>query len=114
MNIEYNDYNVAKVDVGTVTAATKTQVGVPADFDKLVKVIDVSGSMFITFKISTTVYKARVNAVITLAGIEFGGIMLSSGDPVIVSGLLEKDTTKAYATLAVTAMPSAKTTKSAK
>lgn len=110
MNIEYNEYNVAKVDVGTVTVATKTQIGKPVDFDKLAKIVDKSGNMFITFKISTTVYKANVNAVITSSGIEFGSIILSSGDPVIVSGLLEKDTTKAYATITITSLSNAKST----
>ena len=110
MVLEYNEYNVAKVDVGTVTSATKTEVGKPVDFDKLAKIVDKSGNMFITFKISTTEYKANVNAVITSSGIEFGGIILSSGDPAIISGLLEKDTTKAYATIAITAVTANRTT----
>lgn len=111
MKIEYNAYNVAKTDVGTVTAATKTEIGKPADYNKLVKLVECSGLMQITFKISTTVYKAAVTCTVTSSGIEFGGIILSSGDPAICSGLIEKDTTKAYATISITSLSNAKSTK---
>lgn len=112
MNIDYNDYNVVKVDIGTVTDSTKTQIGTPSDFAKLTKLIKRSGIAIVTFKISTTVYIASLNAVVDDGDILLAGVIVSSGDPAFVTATLEVDTTKAYATLAVTAMPSAKTIKS--
>lgn len=118
MEIKYNSYNVPKVDIGTITDSTKTEIGTDVDLKKLTKLVDESGVMQITFKISTTVYVASVNATVKTAGIEIGGIILSSGSPVIVSGLLEDGTGKAYATIGITSLTNAnanaKVAKSAK
>lgn len=112
MNIDYNDYNVVKVDIGTVTDSTKTEIGTPADFAKLAKLVKRSGIAIVTFKISTTVYVASLNAVVDDGDVVLAGVIVSSGEPAFVTATLEADTSKAYATLAVTAMPTAKTTKS--
>lgn len=112
MIIDYNDYNVVKVDIGTVTDSTKTEIGTPADFAKLAKLVKRSGLAIVSFKISTTVYVASLNAVVDDGDVVLAGVIVSSGDPAFVTATLEADTSKAYATLAVTAMPAAKTTKS--
>ena len=110
MEIKYNSYNVPKVDIGKITDSTKTEIGTDVDLKKLTKLVDESGLMQITFKISTTVYVASVNAVVTNDGIEIGGIILVSGSPAIVSGLLEDGTKKAYATISITTLSNAKST----
>lgn len=111
MNIEYNDYNVVKVDIGTVTDSTKTEIGTPSEFAKLVKLVQKGGLAIVTFKISTTVYVASLNAVVDDGDVILAGVISASGSPAFVTATLEADTTKAYATLAITAMPNTRTVK---
>lgn len=108
MNIEYNEYNVGKVDIGTVVDSTKTEIGDAKDLAKISKIIQKSGLVIIKFKISSTEYIASLSAVVEDSDVILSGVIAVSGEPAFVTAVLEADTSKAYATLAVTAMPSAK------
>lgn len=105
MDIKNIGYNIGEVSIDTaLTDSTKTEIGTPADFAKLLPLAENGGVIRLNFKISTTEYSVVVGVVPGSDTITVGGVTDVSGSPVAVSGTITLETSKMYATIAVTAL----------
>ena len=114
MDIKNIGYNIGEVTIDTaLTDSTKTEIGTPADFAKVLAIAENGGVVRLNFKISTTAYSVVVGVVPGSNTITVGGVTDVSGSPVAVTGTITLETSKMYATIGVTALggSSAKSTK---
>ena len=117
MEIKNIGYNIGEVSIDTaLTDSTKTEIGTPADFAKVLAIAENGGVVRLSFKISTTAYSVVVGVVPGADTITVGGVTDVSGSPVAVTGTISLETSKMYATIGVTALggSSANSTKSTK
>lgn len=116
MKISRNEYNVPQIEVGAVTASTKTKVGTKADFDKIAAMIERSGIMIVGITLSGNAMRGSVLANHyeddNANGIDFGGVTNYGYSPSIISGSLELESNGCYVTIAVTPVSASKSTKS--
>ena len=114
MNIKNIGYNIGEVTISTaLTDSTKTEIGTPADFAKVLTLAKSGGVVRLNFKISTTAYSVVVGVnPDDDDAIAVGGVTDVSGSPVAVTGTLTLETSKMYATIGVTSLggPQAKRT----
>ena len=114
MEIKNIGYNIGEVSISTaLTDSTKTEIGTPADFAKVLAIAENGGVVRLNFKISTTAYSVVVGVVPGSDAITVGGVTDVSGSPVAVTGTITLETSKMYATIGVTALggSSSKSTK---
>ena len=114
MDIKNIGYKIGEVTIDTaLTDSTKTEIGTPADFAKVLAIAENGGVVRLNFKISTTAYSVVVGVVPGSNTITVGGVTDVSGSPVAVTGTITLETSKMYATIGVTALggSSAKSTK---
>ena len=114
MEIKNIGYNIGEVSISTaLTDSTKTEIGTPADFAKVLAIAENGGVVRLNFKISTTAYSVVVGVVPGSDVVTVGGVTDVSGSPVAVTGTITLETSKMYATIGVTALggSSAKSTK---
>lgn len=112
MEIKNIGYNIGEVTISTaLTDSTKTEIGTPADFAKVLTLAESGGVIRLNFKISTTAYSVVVGVNPGATAIAVGGITDASGSPIAVSGTLTLETSKMYATIGVTALGSQQSTK---
>lgn len=105
MEIKNIGYNIGEVNIDTtLTDSTKTEIGTSADFAKLLPLTENGGVIRLNFKISTTTYAVVVGVISNSDTITVGGVTDASGSPVAVSGKLTLESSKMYATIAVTAL----------
>jgi len=105
MEIKNIGYNIGEVSIDTaLTDSTKTEIGTPADFAKVLAIAENGGVVRLNFKISTTAYSVVVGVVPGSDAITVGGVTDVSGSPVAVTGTLTLETAKMYATIGVTAL----------
>ena len=105
MDIKNIGYNIGEVSIDTaLTDSTKTEIGTPVDFAKVLAIAENGGVVRLSFKISTTSYSVVVGVVPGDNTITVGGVTDVSGSPVAVSGTITLETSKMYATIAVTAL----------
>ena len=105
MDIKNIGYNIGEVTISTtLTDSTKTEIGTPADFAKVMTLAKSGGVIRLNFKISTTAYSVVVGANPGAAAIAVGGVTDVAGSPVAISGTLSLETSKMYATIGVTAL----------
>ena len=107
MNIEYGTYNVAKAELGTVTAGTKTEVGTAEEFNKIANLIEDSGVMIVGVTVGDSHMRGSVlaNRFVSaegIPGIDFGGVTNQYGVPSIIAGTAEVEDGKCYVTMTVT------------
>lgn len=117
MDIKNIGYNIGEINIAaTLTDSTKTEIGTPDDFKKIMTLAKSGGVARVNFKISTTAYSVVLGMNPGSDAIAVGGVTSISGDPVAISGTITLESTKAYATIGVTALggSTAKTTKSSK
>ncbi len=117
MDIKNIGYNIGEVTISTaLTDSTKTEIGTPDDFKKIMTIAKSGGVARLNFKISTTAYSVVLGLNPGSDVIAVGGVTSASGDPIAVSGTLSLETSKMYATIGVTALggSSSKTSKSSK
>lgn len=117
MVINRNVYNIPKVDLGAVTASTKTKVGTVKDFAKIAKCVEKSGICLVSVTLSGNAMSRSVLANHyeddNANGIDFGGVTNYGYSPNIISGSLELEEDGCYVTITVTPVTAAKTTKKA-
>jgi len=113
MEIKNIGYNIGEVSIDTaLTDSTKTEIGTPADFAKLLSIAENGGIVRLNFKISTTAYSVVVGVNPGATAIAVGGVTDVAGSPVAISGTLSLESSKMYATIGVTALGgSSKSTK---
>lgn len=109
MVIKNIGYNIGEVNISTaLTDSTKTEIGTPADFAKVLTLAESGGVIRLNFKISTTAYSVVVGVNPGSTSIAVGGVTDVSGSPVAVTGTLtletSNNTSKMYATIGVTAL----------
>lgn len=105
MEIKNIGYNIGEVGISTaLTDSTKTEIGTPADFAKVLTLAESGGVIRLSFKISTTAYSVVVGATTSEDSIAIGGVTDVSGSPVAISGTLSLESSKMYATIGVTAL----------
>lgn len=114
MDIKTQGYNVAEVIVGTaITPGTKTEVGTAKEFEQIAKLVEQSGLMIVNATIGGNKMKGSVLANYysggEATGIDFGGVTNFGYTPSIIAGSLELESDgKAYVTLTITAVSTAK------
>lgn len=107
MEIKNIGYNIGEVSISTaLTDSTKTEIGTPADFAKLLSIAVNGGVIRLNFKISTTAYSVVVGVNPDDDTIAVGGVTDVSGSPVAVTGTFTLESSKMYATIGVTALGS--------
>ena len=105
MDIRNIGYNIGEVNISTaLTDSTKTEIGTPADFAKVLTLAESGGVVRLNFKISTTAYSVVVGVNPGATAIAVGGVTDVSGSPVAISGTLTLESSKMYATIGVTAL----------
>ena len=105
MDIRNIGYNIGEVSISTaLTDSTKTEIGTPADFAKVLTLAESGGVIRLNFKISTTAYSVVVGVNPGATAIAVGGVTDVSGSPVAVTGTLTLESSKMYATIGVTAL----------
>lgn len=105
MDINNIGYNIGEVSISTaLTDSTKTEVGTPADFAKVMTLAKSGGVVRLNFKISTTAYSVVVGVNPGSDAISIGGVTDVAGAPVAVTGTLTLESSKMYATIGVTAL----------
>lgn len=105
MDINNIGYNIGEVNISTVlTDSTKTEVGTPADFAKVMTLAKSGGVVRLNFKISTTAYSIVVGVNPGSDVIAVGGVTDVDGSPVAVTGTLSLESSKMYATIGVTVL----------
>lgn len=105
MEIKNIGYNIGEVSIDTtLTDSTKTEVGTPADFAKLLSIAENGGVVRLNFKISTLSYSVVVGVNPGSSAIAVGGVTDVAGSPVAVTGTLTLESSKMYATIGVTAL----------
>lgn len=120
MDIKNIGYNIGEINItATLTDSTKTEIGTPDDFKKIMTLAKSGGVARVNFKISTTAYSVVLGMNPGSDSIAVGGVTSVSGDPVAISGTITLESSKAYATIGVTALGgssanSSKTAKSSK
>ena len=116
MKIERKVYNIAIVssDVA-ITAGTKTEVGTEAEFNKIAAVVDRSGLMILKATVGGNAMKGSLLANYyhggAETGIDFGGVTNMSGTPLAIAGSLSLENHKAYVTVNLIPLSTAKSTK---
>lgn len=115
MDIKNIGYNIGEVSISTaLTDSTKTEIGTPADFAKVLTLAESGGVIRLNFKISTTAYSVVVGVTPGSTAIVVGGVTDVSGSPVAISGTLTLESSKMYATIGVTALGSNQAKKASK
>lgn len=115
MDIRNIGYNIGEVTISTaLTDSTKTEIGTPADFAKVLTLAQSGGVVRLNFKISTTAYSVVVGVNPGSTSIAVGGVTDVSGSPVAVTGTLTLESSKMYATIGVTALGSQQAKKASK
>lgn len=105
MEIKNIGYNIGEITISTaLTDSTKTEIGTPADFAKVLTLAESGGVLRLNFKISTTSYSVVVGVNPAAAAISLGGVTDVAGSPVAISGTLTLESKKMYATIGVTAL----------
>ncbi len=105
MDIKNIGYNIGEVTISTaLTDSTKTEIGTPADFAKVMTLAKSGGVIRVNFKISTTAYSVVVGVNPGSDAIAVGGVTDVSGSPVAVTGTLTLESSKMYATIGVTVL----------
>jgi len=105
MDIKNIGYNIGEVTISTaLTDSTKTEIGTPADFAKVLTLAESGGFIRFNFKISTTAYSVVVGVTPGSTSIAVGGVTDVSGSPAAISGTLSLESSKMYATIGVTAL----------
>lgn len=105
MDINNIGYNIGEVTISTaLTDSTKTEVGTPADFAKVMTLAKSGGVVRLNFKISTTAYSVVVGVNPGSTAIAIGGVTDVAGSPVAVTGTLSLESSKMYATIGITAL----------
>lgn len=105
MDINNIGYNIGEVTISTaLTDSTKTEVGTPEDFAKVMTLAKSGGVIRLKFKISTTAYSVVVGVNPGSTAIAVGGITDIVGTPTAVSGTLTLESSKMYATIGTTAL----------
>lgn len=105
MNIKNIGYNIGEITISTaLTDSTKTEVGTPADFAKVLTLAESGGVARLNFKISTTAYSVVVGLNPGATAIAVGGVTDVAGTPTAVSGTLTLESSKMYATIGTTAL----------
>lgn len=105
MDIKNIGYNIGEVNISTaLTDSTKTEIGTPADFAKVLTLAESGGVIRLNFKISTTAYSVVVGVNPGSSAISVGGVTDVAGSPVAVTGTLTLESSKMYATIGVTAL----------
>lgn len=105
MVIKNIGYNIGEVSISTaLTDSTKTEIGTPADFAKVLTLAESGGVVRLNFKISTIAYSVVVGVNPGATAIAVGGVTDVSGSPVAISGTLTLESSKMYATIGVTAL----------
>lgn len=112
MEIKNIGYNIGEITISTaLTDSTKTEIGTPADFAKVLTLAESGGVLRLNFKISTTSYSVVVGVNPGATAIALGGVTDASGSPVAISGTLTLESKKMYATIGVTALGSQQSAK---
>lgn len=105
MEIKNIGYNIGEVGISTaLTDSTKTEIGTPADFAKVLTLAESGGVIRLNFKISTTAYSVVVGVTPSEDSIALGGVTDVSGSPAAISGTLTLESSKMYATIGITAL----------
>lgn len=105
MDIRNIGYNIGEVTISTaLTDSTKTEIGTPTDFAKVLTLAESGGVIRLNFKISTTAYSVVVGVNPGATAIAVGGVTDVSGSPVAVTGTLTLESSKMYATIGVTSL----------
>ena len=105
MDIRNIGYNVGEIDIATVlTDSTKTEIGTPDDFGKIMTIAKSGGVARVNFKISTTTYSVVLGLNPGTNAIAVGGVTSVSGSPIAVSGSITLETGKMYATIGITSL----------
>ena len=105
MDIKNIGYNIGEVSISTaLTDSTKTEIGTPADFAKVMTLAKSGGVIRLNFKISTTAYSVIVGVNPGSDVIALGGVTDVSGSPVAITGTITLESSKMYATIGVTAL----------
>ena len=102
MDIKKIGYNIGEINITTaLTDSTKTEIGTPDDFKKIMTLAKSGGVARLNFKISTTAYSVVVGLNPGTDAVAVGGITSISGDPTAVTGTITLESSKMYATIAV-------------
>lgn len=102
MDIKNIGYNIGEITIDTaLTDSTKTEIGTPDEFSKIMTIAKSGGVARLKFKISTTAYSVVVGLNPGTDAIAVGGITSISGDPIAVSGTITLESKKMYATIGV-------------
>ena len=105
MDIRNIGYNIGEVTISTaLTDSTKTEIGTPADFAKVLTLAESGGVIRLNFKISSVSYSVVVGVNPGATAIAVGGVTDVAGSPVAVTGTLTLESSKMYATIGVTAL----------
>lgn len=114
MDIRNIGYNVGEINITTaLTDSTKTEIGTPDDFGKIMTIAESGGVARVNFNISTTAYSVVLGLNPGTNSIAVGGITSVSGSPVAITGSITLESSKMYATIGVTSLAASQSNVSA-